>query len=124
MAKLVGSLLPPAHFAEAYHQSLGFKYGDSHPIAVLLLFAVSLPNKLFMKVLYADEKKRDVDLSFQETLLEMRTILGEGRFKQIPQLTSSRPLDIHHKFDLVPDDFNGTRRAVLIGINYVGQQGA
>ena len=77
-----------------------------------------------LKVCYADEKKMDEDLSFQQVLLAMRDILKQGRFTQIPQLTSSRPLDIHHKFDLVPDTgFTGTRRAVLIGINYHGQDG-
>jgi len=63
------------------------------------------------------------DLSMQEVLMQMRAILGKGRYTQVPQLSSSRPLDVHHKFDLVPDNFSGTRRAVLIGINYVGQNG-
>ena len=27
------------------------------------------------------------------------------------------------KFEIVPENFSGTRRAVMIGINYVGQQG-
>ena len=74
-----------------------------------------------LKVLYADHKKPDTDLSFQEVLMEMRQILKQGRYTQIPQLSSSRPLDIHTKFDVVPDDFTGKRRALLIGINYVGK---
>lgn len=54
----------------------------------------------------------------------MRNVLSKGKYSQIPQLTSSRPLDIsHHKFDLVPEQCTGTRRAVMIGINYTGQQG-
>jgi len=76
-----------------------------------------------LKVLYADQQKPDEDLSFQEVLLKMRGILSKSKFTQIPQLTSSRPLDIHHKFALVPDNFSGTKRAVLIGINYQGQNG-
>jgi hypothetical protein len=40
--------------------------------------------------------------------------------KQIPQLTATSPLDLSHKFDLVPDEATGTWRALLIGINYVG----
>jgi hypothetical protein len=32
-------------------------------------------------------------------------------------------MDVHEKFDIVPDDCQGRRRAILIGINYVGQQG-
>ena len=74
-----------------------------------------------LKVLYKDHHAPDEDLSFQEVLLAMRGILSQGRFTQVPQLSSSRPLDIHHKFSLVPDDFSGTRRAVMIGINYVGK---
>lgn len=31
------------------------------------------------------------------------------------------PIDVNHKFDLVPDSATGTRRAVMIGINYVGE---
>lgn len=74
-----------------------------------------------LKVLYADHHVPDEDLSFQEVLTKMRGILSQGRFTQVPQLSSSRPLDIHHKFDLVPDNFSGNRLAVMIGINYVGK---
>lgn len=76
-----------------------------------------------LKVLYADKKAPDTDLTFQEVLLQMRDVLKKGGYSQIPQLTSSRPLDIKQKFDIVPSDATGTRRAVIIGINYVGQQG-
>lgn len=62
-------------------------------------------------------------LSFQEVLLKMRDILDDKGFSQIPQLTSSRRLDIRSPFTLKPDDFSGTCRAVMIGINYVGQNG-
>lgn len=77
-----------------------------------------------LQILYADHKRPDVDLSFQETLLKMREILTAKGFSQIPQLSSSRPLDIHQTFDLVPPgNESGTRRAVVVAINYVGQQG-
>lgn len=76
-----------------------------------------------LKVLYADNKKPDDDLSFQDVLLKIRDILQEGRYTQIPQLSSSRPFDIKTNFHIVPDGFSGTRRAVMIGINYIGQQG-
>jgi len=45
---------------------------------------------------------------------------SQGSYTQVPQLSSSRPLDIKTPFHLVPDNFSGTRRAVMIGINYVG----
>jgi hypothetical protein len=72
-------------------------------------------------VLYAENQPQT--LSFQDVLLSIREVLKQGRFDQIPQLTSSRPLDIKHSFDIIPDGFSGRRHALMIGINYVGQQG-
>eukprot|EP00545_Synedropsis_sp_CCMP1620_P009661 CAMPEP_0119019954 /NCGR_PEP_ID=MMETSP1176-20130426/23029_1 /TAXON_ID=265551 /ORGANISM="Synedropsis recta cf, Strain CCMP1620" /LENGTH=387 /DNA_ID=CAMNT_0006974291 /DNA_START=117 /DNA_END=1280 /DNA_ORIENTATION=+ len=79
-----------------------------------------------LKILYADhEATRDIK-SFQQVLMEMRTLLngggGTAKYTQIPQLTSSRPLDVNHPFELVPADCPGTKRALLIGINYVGHK--
>ena len=75
-----------------------------------------------LKVLYAEERALPEDLSWVEVLSCMREIL-RGDYTQIPQLTSSRKLDVHSPFNIVPPGSYGTRRAVLIGINYVGQQG-
>lgn len=72
-----------------------------------------------LKVLYADEQVPEEDLSFTEVLEAMREDLA-GSYTQIPQLTSMNPIDVNAKFDLVPDTATGTRRAVMIGINYVG----
>lgn len=77
----------------------------------------------FLSIVYADHKKPDEDLSFQDVLTSMRGVLSDQSFEQIPQLSSSRAMDIETKFDLTPDNFSGTKRAVLIGINYVGQNG-
>lgn len=74
-----------------------------------------------LKVLYSDSTSSDI--SFQDLLLKMRDILSDGGYSQIPQLTSSRCLDVKCPFNIVPDGFSGTKRAVMIGINYVGQQG-
>jgi hypothetical protein len=52
----------------------------------------------------------------------MREILGDRGYTQIPQLTSTKAIDINEPFSLVPSDFQGTRRAVLIGINYIGHE--
>ena len=53
----------------------------------------------------------------------MRGILGEEDFEQIPQMTSSGPIDVNKKFDIVPDGVaTGERRAVMIGINYEGYE--
>jgi len=77
-----------------------------------------------LNVLYADKKVPDEDLSFQDVLMQMRTMLSEKGYEQIPQLSASRPLDIETKFDITPNEgFSGTKRAVMIGINYVGQNG-
>lgn len=62
------------------------------------------------------------NMSFVQVLTNMRKILSSGRFSQIPQLSSSRKMDVNEPFQIVGDG-GGTRRALLIGINYVGQQG-
>jgi hypothetical protein len=59
--------------------------------------------------------------SFTEVLEKMREHLKKKGFSQIPQLSSMNPIDVNHKFDLVPDTATGVRRAVMIGINYVGE---
>ena len=43
-------------------------------------------------------------------------------YEQHPQLSSSRLIDVNSPMRIV-NGHGGTRRAVLIGINYVGQQG-
>ena len=53
----------------------------------------------------------------------MREKLREKGYSQIPQLSSMNPLDVDTKFDLVPDTATGVRRAVMVGINYVGEFG-
>lgn len=73
-----------------------------------------------LNILYKDEQTPEVDLSFIEVLGHMREKLEGKGYSQIPQLTSTLELDLNHKFDLVPDDFSGTKRAVMIGINYIG----
>lgn len=75
-----------------------------------------------LKVLYAEHRASTEDLSWVEVLTRMRAILA-GDYSQVPQLTSSRRMDVNEKFDIVPPGNYGARRAVLIGINYVGQQG-
>lgn len=73
-----------------------------------------------LNILYADEQVPEDDLSFVEVLEEMRIKLKSGGYSQIPQLSSMNPIDVNTKFDLVPDTATGTKRAVMIGINYVG----
>jgi hypothetical protein len=50
----------------------------------------------------------------------VRDTLQTKGYEQIPQLSSSRPTNLDEPFSLVPEGFSGTRRAVMVGINYVG----
>lgn len=75
-----------------------------------------------LKVLYADHHDTGKDLSFVDVLMKMREFLKTKRFSQIPQLSSSQKMNVQETFRIVPTD-NAKRRALLIGINYVGQQG-
>jgi hypothetical protein len=67
-----------------------------------------------LNVTYADHTNTGKDLTFQETLLAIREQLLAKKFEQIPQLSSSRPMDMKTTFDLVPENMSGTRRAVLM----------
>mmetsp|Transcript_32246 Transcript_32246/g.73133 ORF Transcript_32246/g.73133 Transcript_32246/m.73133 type:complete len:346 (+) Transcript_32246:129-1166(+) len=73
-----------------------------------------------LKILYADEENPETQLSFTEVLETMREDLKGNRYSQIPQLSSMNPIDVSDTFDLVPPEATGTKRAVMIGINYVG----
>jgi hypothetical protein len=73
-----------------------------------------------LRILYNDEQVPADDLSFTQVLTSMRKDLSRQGYTQIPQLTSSNPIDVDTDFDLVPKTATGTRRAVMIGINYVG----
>jgi metal-dependent hydrolase (beta-lactamase superfamily II) len=76
-----------------------------------------------LNILYHDKSASSEELSYKEILLKMRELLSSRNFTQIPQLSSSRKLDVDTKFDITPNNFNGTKRAVMVGINYVGQDG-
>jgi len=61
--------------------------------------------------------------SWVDILREMRQVLGSLGYDQIPQLTTSRCTEVNKPFGVVPQGFTGTKRCVLIGINYCGQNG-
>jgi hypothetical protein len=69
------------------------------------------------KVMFKNPNKK---LAFATCLLKMREDLKRLGYEQIPQLTSSRPLKGHEAFHIIPKDFSGTKRALVIGITYVG----
>ena len=77
-----------------------------------------------LKVLYGIGKQQQ--LSWVQCLRAMRSELGRMGYDQVPQLTSSRMIDVDKPMYIVPPDFKpavNRKRALLIGINYVGQQG-
>lgn len=53
----------------------------------------------------------------------MRTELNQMGYDQVPELTSSRMIDVNKPMLIVPPNSRGRRRALLIGINYTGQNG-
>jgi len=73
-----------------------------------------------LKLLYHEEQVPDDDLTYVEVLNGMRDNL-DNDYTQVPQLSSSRPFDLETPF--VFAEGIGTRRALLIGINYGGQNG-
>jgi hypothetical protein len=81
-----------------------------------------------LQVLYESHEQGRDDISWVGLLREMRIVLDGRGFKQIPQLTSSRIIDVHDPFAITPTDGSfkrksNTQRALLIGINYTGQKG-
>ena len=76
-----------------------------------------------LNILYgtADEAG-PVTKSFTGVLERMRDQLRANGYSQIPQLTSLNPIDVTSDFHLVPTEATGTRRAVMIGINYIGHE--
>jgi hypothetical protein len=60
--------------------------------------------------------------SWVDTLQKMKEVLKGMGHAQTPTLSSSRRIDFNEPMRIVPDG-SGRRRAMLIGINYVGQKG-
>ena len=60
--------------------------------------------------------------SWIETLQSIQNVLKGMGFPQTPTLSCSRTFDINSPMEIVPKG-SGRRRALLIGINYVGQKG-
>lgn len=75
----------------------------------------------FLQIMY-DRAYEIGKVSWTEILQDLHGILKEQGFNQHPQLSSSRWIDVTRPMYIVPPK-SGRRRAVLIGINYVGQKG-
>jgi len=78
-----------------------------------------------LQILYsARDSTCELDWCWFKLLGAMRQNLKAKGFDYVPQLTSSRLLDVKKPCVFVnPDHPFGTKRAVLIGINYTGQEG-
>ena len=63
------------------------------------------------------------DVTWVQLLDDMRKILKEKGYKQIPELSASRDMDLNETFTLNNPAGGGKKKALLIGINYVGQKG-
>jgi hypothetical protein len=89
----------------------------------------ALLNVLYHNHKHGTNNTKDEAVSWVDVLHHMREILQSKGFTQLPQLTSSRMIDVQHDhFVITPDDGSfqptkNTQRAVLIGINYTGQSG-
>ncbi|KAL7553199.1 hypothetical protein ACHAWF_016481 [Thalassiosira exigua] len=73
-----------------------------------------------LKIIYNEEKPSCENLSFVDVFLRTRDVVKSKGFEQIPQLSSSRCIDVQQPFDLMTNKFGneGTRYALLVGINY------
>lgn len=75
-----------------------------------------------LAVLYDENSPQDAGSSWVDVLRQMRRNLGDKGYDQYPQLSSSRMIDVDAPMQILNDP-SGVKRAVLIGINYVGQNG-
>ena len=73
-----------------------------------------------LSVIYKEETPSAKDLTFVDVFLRAKKVVKAKGFDQIPQLSSSRNIDVNQPFDLMSNSHGnkGTRYAVLIGINY------
>jgi len=77
-----------------------------------------------LQVVYKEEEPSSEDLTFMDVFLQTRDVIESKGFDQIPQLSSSRCIDVQQPFDLMSNEYGneGTRYAVLIGINYTSHR--
>eukprot|EP00994_Dinema_validum_P007182 NODE_574_length_1536_cov_108.625420_g419_i0.p1 GENE.NODE_574_length_1536_cov_108.625420_g419_i0~~NODE_574_length_1536_cov_108.625420_g419_i0.p1 ORF type:complete len:440 (+),score=96.12 NODE_574_length_1536_cov_108.625420_g419_i0:54-1373(+) len=61
-------------------------------------------------------------LTWLQILSSMRQILQQQGYTQIPQLSSSKHVDLKSKFE-IDSHGGGKKRALMVGINYKGQAG-
>jgi hypothetical protein len=77
-----------------------------------------------LQTLYRDDDDDGIRYTWAQTLELMREKIEAIGLTQSPQLSASRPIDVNQEIHIVPPDCEGTKRAMLVGINYVGHDNA
>lgn len=84
-----------------------------------------LCTKAFLAALTLSGAGRSWDQLFTQMrsnmLHQLSQAINQRHPKQLPQLTSSRRIHAHDCAEMIPPQFNGTKRALFIGINYTGK---
>jgi len=77
-----------------------------------------------LQVVYKENHNSSENLTFMDVFLQTRDVIQSKGFEQIPQLSSSRRIDINQPFDMMSSRYGnkGTRYAVLMGINYTSHK--
>jgi hypothetical protein len=74
--------------------------------------------------LLATIKQKGNGLTYGELLTDMQKMLKAKKYTQVPQLSSSRQVNLkEEKFSVMNPSPNGRTKCLLIGINYFGQGG-
>ena len=82
-----------------------------------------LCTEAFLRAMHHTLHQETGGLSWASFLAEMQDAMLEPPPQhRIPQLASSRVIDVKKtNVEIIPNDFTGTKRAILIGINYEGR---
>lgn len=77
-----------------------------------------------LQVVYKEHRNSSENLTFMDVFLQTRDVIKSKGFKQIPQLSSSRRIDVNQPFNIMSNKYGdkGTRYAVIIGINYTSHK--
>ena len=77
-----------------------------------------------LQTLWRDDGDDEVRYTWAETLELMQEKIEDVGLDQVPQLSASRPFDVSEEIHITPPDCEGVKRALLVGVNYTGQENA
>jgi hypothetical protein len=77
---------------------------------------------ILLKILYkyANNPEDNGVPTFTKLMMQLQGVLKRNGYSQVPALSSSRPVSMNDEFSVIPKHFNGTRKALIIGIGYKG----